>query len=319
MTHHKALGLAAAAALAAAALLPGLTGAAGAATHPIRASSVLVHLDLAAGQMPENIVAGRHGGIDVTFAGARQVARIGADGSTRVLATLPAPADPAAVTPLLGFPLVTGLARVDRTFYVLYATGSARETGVWTFTEGGAPRKLADLPAGGLPNGLARDLRTGTLYVTDSALGAVYAVTAKGRVSVFSDSAELASTGFFGVNGAKIKNGRLYVSNLDKGTILRTPLTGPGAGTFTTVATGLTGIDDFDFTGRGEQILAGLVTENRVVLVDGGAGRTVLTASDGLSNPTSVLVRDGKVYVSSAAYVTRKDPNVVVAQRSKIS
>lgn len=286
-----------------------MTGTAQAATG----ARVLVHLDLAAGQMPENVVADRDGGVDVTFAGARQVARIDARGGVEVLATLPAPADPAAVTPLLGFPLTTGLVRDGRTFYVLYATGSAAETGVWTFREGQAPRRLAGLPADGLPNGLTRDARTGTLYATDSAKGVVYAVTAQGHVTVFSADAALASTGFFGVNGAKVRGDHLYVSNLDKGTVLRSPLRGRGAGTFTTVASGLTGIDDFDFTGRGEEVLASLVTGNRVVRAGGGSpATTVLTEADGLSNPTSVLVRDGKAYVPSAAYTTQRDPNVLV-------
>ncbi|WP_033339607.1 hypothetical protein [Catenuloplanes japonicus] len=301
--------------LAAAVLSIAAAATPGVATAAVPTASVLVHFDLAAGQMPENVVPDRDGSVDVTFAGARQVARIGADGRVRVLATLPAPADPAAVTPLLGFPLTTGLVRVGRTFYVLYATGSAAETGVWTFTEGGTPRKFADLPADGLPNGLARDADTGTLYATDSAKGVVYAVTPHGRTRVFSADPALTSTGFFGVNGAKIHNGRLYVSNLDRGTVLRTPVGGRQAGVFTTVATGLTGIDDFDFVGDGETFLAGLVTQNTVVLAGGGrAPRTVLTEADGLSNPTSVLVRGGTVYVPSAAYTTQHDPNLLVTR-----
>lgn len=303
-----------AAVLGSGAFQPLAASAAPAAVPPVSRATV-VHLDLAAGQMPENIVADRDGSVDVTFAGARQVARIDAHGKVRVLATLPAPADPAAVTPLLGFPLTTGLVRDGRTFSVLYATGSARETGVWTFTEGRTPRKLADLPADGLPNGLARDGRTGTLYVTDSAKGAVYAVSTNGRVKVFSTSAALAPAGFFGVNGAKVHDGHLYVSNLDQGTLLRTPLSGRGAGVFTTVAAGLAGIDDFAFTGHGEQVLASLVTRNQVVLAGGGGpATTVLTTADGLSNPTAVLIRDGKVYVPSAAYTTQQDPNLLVAR-----
>ena len=258
----------------------GLGAAGGAAPAP----PVVRHFDLQAGQTPENIVLDRDHSVDVTFAAARQVARIGADGHIQVLATLPAPADPAARTPLLGFPLTTGLARAGRTFYVLYATGSAAETGVWTFTEGHPPRKLAGLPADGLPNGMA--LAGGTLYITDSAKGAVYAVSTTGRTRVFSTDPALAPAGFFGVNGAKVRGDYLYVSNLDRGTVLRTPLTGPRAGQFATVATGLAGIDDFTFTGRGDQFVAGLVTRNLVVVADGHGGqRTVLTAADGLSNP----------------------------------
>jgi hypothetical protein len=278
----------------------------------VAAPPVVRHFDLPAGQMPENVVLDRDHSVDVTFAGARQVARISSRGRTEVLATLPAPADPAARTPLLGFPLTTGLVRVGHTFYVLYATGSATETGVWTFTEGRAPHKLADLPADGLPNGMA--LANGTLYVTDSAKGAVYAVTTTtGRVAVFAAGPALAPNGFFGANGAKVRGGNLYVSNLDRGTVLRAPLTGPRAGVFTVFDSGLTGIDDFAFTGRGDQYVAGLVTQNTVVLADGhGTHRTVLTTADGLSNPTSVAIRGTTVYIASAAYTTQTDPNLLI-------
>ncbi|MFF9485070.1 hypothetical protein [Streptomyces sp. NPDC014676] len=308
----------AAAVLASGAFLPGTFPSAEAASRPVSRTPVLVHLDLAAGQTPENIVLNRDGSADVTFAAARQVARVDADGTSRVLATLPAPQDPAAVTPLLGFPLTTGLVRDGDTFYVLYATG-AEETGVWSFVEGEAPRKLADLPPDGLPNGMARDDRTGALYITDSAKGTVHTVATKGRakgtVSVFSDSEVLAPADFLGVNGAKIRGRYLYVSNLDKGTVLRTPLTGRGAGEFDTFATGLRGIDDFAFTGRGDQFLAALVTENEVVLADGeGERKTVLTERDGLSNPTSVAVRGTTAYVPSAAYTTQDDPNLLITR-----
>lgn len=307
----------------ASALLGTLTvGTAAAAGPPAVSRSSVLHLDLRAGQMPENIVLDRHGSVAVTFAGARQVARITAAGGIETLATLPAPADTSARTPLLGFPLTTGLVREGHTYYVLYATGTEAETGVWTFTEGRRPRKFADLPADGLPNGMAMDPGTGTLYVTDSAKGAVYSVptrgSAAGRAALFSDGEALAPAGFFGVNGAKIHDGDLYVSNLDRGTVLRTPLSGADAGTFTTFADGLTGVDDFAFTGRHDEFLASLVTQNTVVLADGGgARRTVLTRADGLSNPTSIAIRGSEVYVPSAAYTTQSDPNVLFGRLSR--
>lgn len=120
------------------------------------------------------------------------------------------------------------------------------------------------------------------------------------------------------MNGAKVRDGRLYVSNLDQGTVLSTPLSGSRAGTFETIATGLKGIDDFAFTGQGRQFIAGLVTENKVVLVNGnGTKKTVLTEVDGLSNPSAVAVRGTTVYVTSAAYTTQKDPNLLTAQLIK--
>ncbi|GLY31427.1 hypothetical protein [Kineosporia sp. NBRC 101731] len=303
--------------LAAAVLGSGAIGAQ-AASAPISKASVQVHFDLSGGQMPENVVLDRNGSVDVTFAGSRQVARIDSQGVTHVLATLPAPKDTEAKTPVLGFPLATGLVRDGDTFYVAYATGTKAENGIWKFTEGQAPHKMADLPASGLPNGLTMNRATGVLYVTDSVGGAVYSVTPAGEVKVFGQGEELAATGLLGVNGAKIRGQRLYVTNLDQGTVLSSPLTGAGAGTFTTVATGLTGIDDFAFTGRGNQFLATINPSNEVVLVSGkGTKKTVLTKDDGLSNPTSVAVRGTTVYVPSAAYTTQKDPNLLVAHLAR--
>jgi len=44
-----------------------------------------------------------------------------------------------------------------------------------------------------------------------------------------------------------------------------------------------------------------------------GAVSTVLTAADGLQNPTSVALRRGTAYVPSAAYTTATDPNLLLA------
>ncbi len=302
-----------------AAALAGLLGSA-VATGPVSAAGhravtdarVAVHFDLAAGQLPENIVLDRAGSVAVTFAASRQVARVTTDGGIRVLATLPAPADTAAVPPVLGFPLVTGLVREGRRFYVAYATGSA-ETGVWTFTEGGSPQLLAALPTDGLPNGMTRDPATGLLYVTDSVKGTIYTVSPKGEVRTVSADPALAAAGLLGANGIKIHNRTVYVSNLDNGTILRLHLGRRNLGPARVVASGLTGVDDFTFTGRGDEIIAALNPTNQVVRIAGGRTDVLLTAADGLSNPTSVAIRGRALLVPSAAYLTQKDPNLLIA------
>ncbi|MFF2964039.1 hypothetical protein ACFVT1_35265 [Streptomyces sp. NPDC057963] len=126
---------------------------------------------------------------------------------------------------------------------------------------------------------------------------------------------ELRPTGFLGANGIKIYNGTAWVSNLDKGTVLRIPLTCHGsAGPVETRATGLVDIDDFDFTGAGDTLLAAINKGNEVVLVrPGGSHSIVLTAADGLQNPTSLAVRGGTVYIAGGAYFTNSDPNVLAA------
>ncbi|MFJ4205661.1 hypothetical protein ACIP2Y_39335 [Streptomyces sviceus] len=213
------------------------------------------------------------------------------------MATLPAPADGAT--------------------YVLYATGGADLTGLWRLTPGKAPQQVAALPANGLPNGLALDRHLKRLCITDSVLGTVWTVPLPGgRPTAWSTAPELASTGFLGANGAKVHDGALWVSNLDKGTLLRIPIRhGNRAGVPQVKATGLAGIDDFAFTGRGNEVLATLNGPNKVVRIQpNGTHTTVPDAGDGLQNPTSVALRGKEVYVLSAAYSTAKDPNLLRAR-----
>ncbi len=45
-----------------------------------------------------------------------------------------------------------------------------------------------------------------------------------------------------------------------------------------------------------------------------GTHTIVLGAQDGLRNPTAVAVRGDTVYVTSAAYLTGQDPNLLTAR-----
>lgn len=300
-----------------AAATPGPAGAA-----VLSRARVVTHFDLAKGQMPENAVIEPNGSVDVTFAAARQVARIDRHGVTHVLATLPNPSDGGVNTPVLGFPLTTGLFRADDgTLYFLYATGTADLTGLWRLRPGSAtPQRIAALPADGLPNGLAFDPRSRSFYITDSVLGTIWSVPANGgRATAWSTAPELAAQGFLGVNGARVREGALWVTNLDQGTVVSLSLRdGHRAGTPTVRATGLQGIDDFAFTGRGNEILAALNGPGKVVRIAAdGTSTTVLDASDGLQNPTSVAIRGKDVYVPSAAYLTTTDPNLLHARLNR--
>ncbi|MFI6937081.1 SMP-30/gluconolactonase/LRE family protein [Streptomyces sp. NPDC050287] len=289
---------------------------------PLSRARVVTHFDLDKGQMPENAVIEPNGSVDVTFAAARQVARIDRHGTTRILATLPAPSDGGVHTPVLGFPLTTGLVRAhDGTLYVLYATGTADLTGLWRLKPGHAtPQRIAALPADGLPNGLAFDPRAHAFYITDSVLGTIWSVPENGgRATAWSTAPELAARGFLGVNGARVREGALWVTNLDQGSVVSFPIRGGHrAGTPTVRATDLEGIDDFAFTGRGNEILAALNGPGKVVRIAAdGTSNTVLDASDGLQNPTSVAIRGKDVYVPSAAYITATDPNLIHARLNR--
>ncbi|MBT2231894.1 hypothetical protein [Nonomuraea sp. NEAU-A123] len=288
-----------------------------AATAPAATSRITVHFDLAKGQMPENVTLGPDGTAYVTFAAARQVAAISPSGSIRILATLPAPADGGAGTPALGFALTTGIVRTgDGTLYFLYASGDAATTGLYRLRPGQEPRRIAALPAAGLPNGLAYDESAKTFYLTDSVLGTINAVPLDGgHAEVWSSAPELAATGFLGANGIKVRHGAIWATNLDQGTLLRIPIKRGRPGPVRVEAADLAGIDDIAFAGSGDdQVIAALNGPNKVVLLDAdGHAKTLLTAAAGLQNPTSVAVRGRTVYVLSAAYTTATDPNLVLA------
>jgi hypothetical protein len=280
-------------------------------------SRIAVHFDLAKGEMPENIALSPQGTAYLTFAAARQVAAVTPAGTVRVLATMAAPADGGVQTPVLKFALTTGIVRHDNgTLYFLYASGDPGSTGLYRLRPGGSPRRIAALPATGLPNGLALDHRTKTFYITDSVLGTISTVPLRGGpATVWSSAPELASTGFLGANGIKVRRGAVWATNLDQGTLLRIPLRYGKPGAVQVRASDLAGIDDIAFVGAGDdRVLAALNARSTVVSIDAsGRATTVLSAADGLQNPTSVAVRGSTAYVLSAAYTTAKDPNLVLA------
>jgi sugar lactone lactonase YvrE len=284
-----------------------------ASTSPLSDAREVAHFDVNALQQPENITLEHGGAADVTFNRARQVARIGTDGSVTILATLPAPAT--------GTATASGIVRgKDGSLYVNYNAGS--QSGIWRIAPGGGtPVQVVALPDVKVLNGLALDQGRDTLYATDSRSGTVWKVSLhSGTASLWAQGVELepstASSSGFGANGIKVHDGAVWVSNTDKGTLLRIPIGAHGAaGAVTTVAQGLTAIDDFAFTGDGDTVLAAqnFVSEVSLVHPD-GTHQTVLTATDGLSNPTSIAVRGSTVYVASGAYFTHVDPNLLLAK-----
>lgn len=281
-----------------------------AATPPLSHPVEVAHFDVNALQQPENITLEPNGAADVTFNGARQVARIGRDGSVTILRTLPA-----ATTGPSG---ATGIVRADDgTLFVNYNAGA--QSAIWRLGRHGTAAPFTPLPAAKFLNGLALDRFADTLYATDSATGTVYQVQLRtGRAVVWAQGGPLLPTAAvgFGSNGIKVHDGAVWVSNTAQGTLLRIPIGRHGtAGPISTVARGLAGIDDFTFTGFGDTVLAALNSQSEVSLVHpGGSSHIVLTAADGLSNPTSLAVRGSTVYVASAAYATRVDPNLLLAR-----
>ncbi|MFF3159424.1 SMP-30/gluconolactonase/LRE family protein [Streptomyces sp. NPDC057910] len=285
---------------------------------------------------------------DMTLSLSRQVIRQ-QGGSFTVLAQLPDV--PNASTPILGKAAVMGIARAsDGTLYVNFATGESK-TGVWRINPAdGTFKQIAQLPnpANALPNGLALDETRHVLYVADTVGAKIWSVPqscndactptvwaspgskADPKSKLLPrDGASLPA----GPNGLRVHNGAVWVTNTTQGTLLRFPVLPNGkADTVAQKASELPWIDDFAFTGSGDQVLAALAAGNStlqppngdtgsVVLVNPNDGhKTVLTSQDGLNTPTSVAVgpkgMDGgrTVYVTSGSYFSSKPaPNLVQA------
>lgn len=302
-----------AAVAAAAALLT--AGTATAAVPPVSNPRAVAHFDLSSGQSPENLAVAPDGSALLSLTGSRQIVRVTPTGRTSVLATLPAgdPADQASIA---------GLVRAgDGTVFVAFRSGAADRNGIWRLSPSGTLKRFAALPVGIAVNGLAADTRTGVIYGTDSSQGTVWSIpTRGGSPAVWSADASLRpGTGpgafGFGANGVKVHGGALWVSNSDRGTLLRLAIRPDGsAGAVETRVSGLTGVDDFSFTGGSDTVVAALNSGNEVAVVaPDGKRTTVLSGEDGLQTPTATAVRGGTVYVTSAAYFTGQDPNLLLA------
>ncbi|MEV6008805.1 SMP-30/gluconolactonase/LRE family protein [Streptomyces sp. NPDC051976] len=317
-TRHR-LALATLAGLTGLGLVAGAAAPAGAAEPPVSHPHVLVDFDFAGGQTPENIALEPDGAADESLAFAAAIVRITRGGAVQPLVRLPS-----SPTTECSYPhahaVAMGIARDHRgDLYTVLCTGSADQQGIWRLTPGGALTRVAALPADGFPNGIAFDEHERHLYVTDSLLGTVSRVdVSDGTVTTWAQGPELAPDGGLGANGLKVHDGAVWVTDTERGTVLRIPVLRDGsAGPATVIARGLPGIDDIAFTGpqRSAPLLATLNPQNEVVLIDpaDGTATPVLTAADGLSNPSSLAVRGRTLYVNSAAYATRTRPNLLLA------
>jgi sugar lactone lactonase YvrE len=200
--------------------------------------------------------------------------------------------------------------------YFLYSSGQGGLTGIWQLRPSGAPRLVVPLPADTFPNALVIDSKLDRFLVTDSAGGRIWQAPLRGgEASVWSADPALAPGTFFGANSMKIHDDAVWASNSDHGTLVRIPVTKDGgSGRAEVRATGLEGIDDFDFTGLGTEILAAINQSSKLVRVAAdGAQETLLDAEDGMQGTTAVIVRGNRVYVTNGANLAGNDPNLMLA------
>jgi sugar lactone lactonase YvrE len=165
---------------------------------------------------------------------------------------------------------------------------------------------------------MALDERTGRLYIADSTRGVVWrAPITGGTPTVWASGTAYEPTSLLGVNGVKLHNGAVWVSNSDQAALLRVPVKPDGsAAAAQTRATGLPFLDDFEFVGRTDDVIGAMDVANEVALIhpEDGSHSIILTGDDGLRGPTSVALRGNRLYVLSASFVLEHGkPNIVTA------
>jgi len=190
--------------------------------------------------------------------------------------------------------------------YIAYPTGDSRN-GVYKLAKSGEFSKLDGSEGIWLANGLAFD-KQGDLYVSDSAMGAVWRIPTDGSSHArvwYKDPLLAGCFGIPGANGIAYRQGSFYVANSAAGSLVEIPVLPDGSPGIVKVVAGdaecvlpgdaLFGLDGIALDVHGD-IYAALVIQNKLVKIDPDDGTisTLLTEADGLYNPASLAFGTGK-------------------------
>ena len=254
----------------------------------------LVSFDPSAGELPESVAVDRRGMIYVSLAPIGQVRAIAPDGAQHIVASLPVGS---------GFGAL-GLAFGPREdLYVALSTFDPTTNGVYRVGRDGSAARLPGTQSIVLPNGLAFD-RRGNLFVTDSVDGAIWRVSRDGSAEVWLRHPLLAGDNSapppvpLGANGIAFRNGALFVTNTEAGSVITVPVQRdgtPGAPFVFARGPALVGADGLAIDATGNLYIA-VNGQSTVVRVssDGANVTTLATAADGLDSPSSVAFGRGR-------------------------
>jgi sugar lactone lactonase YvrE len=219
--------------------------------------------------------------------------------------------------------LLTGVAFDSQgRLYVADATFSEEDPpGVLRIAAGQVTRVLT-LPADSFPNGLA--IRNGSLYVADSALGAVWKAPLNAQSTPqtpWLEDDRLLPEHAIGANGiAFAPNGDLYVAMADAGRVARAPVLANGtAGALRIVLERpqLRTVDGIVFDRRGDLWMTtnGPASGRLLRLTTAGQLLTMVDNPQWLDYPTQPVLGSGRwygtVFVENGSYETSWTPNVI--------
>jgi sugar lactone lactonase YvrE len=255
---------------------------------PARADHVetVVTFDLAAGELPEGVAVDKRDNVYVSLiAPVSEIRKITPSGKQSTLVDLN----------VGGFgPL--GLAVGTRgAVYAAVATFDQATQGVYRVTRDGTATRLPGTEAISFPNDVAFD-RRGTLFVTDTAGGAVWRIPRGGSAELWIQDPLLEGTGDLaagvplGANGIALRRHAVIVSNTELGTLVRIRLRRNGtAGRLQVSAEdpALFGVDGIALA-RSGAVYAAVNAQNTIVRVDGGGITTIADAGDGINGASAV-------------------------------
>jgi sugar lactone lactonase YvrE len=280
---------------------------------------IVASFDPAAGEFPEGIAVDSHGALFVSLAPLGEVRRLGADGAWTTVHRFP--------TGTSGFG-VLGLA-ADRhgTLYAAVPSTDPAAHGVWALPFRGPARRLPGSGQVAFPNGIAIDPH-GTLYVSDSVLGAVWRIPPDGPAALWLRDESLAGTGELnallgespptplGANGIAYRHGGLLVANTDRKQVVEIPVDHDGAPGTPVVLHRFSGSLDFldgiavDIAGNAYVVVAGM----QLVRLDHRTDEATVVAgaADGLRIPAS-LAFGTRATAKRRLYLTNFSPPPLVA------
>lgn len=251
----------------------------------------VVAFDPAIGELPESIALDGAGNYYVSTG--ISVKKVTPSGQATTLATLPV-SDPGSFTTGVKFGpdglLYVGTASLDPTL---------DSAAVWKVSPAtGSYELVTSLDPAGFPNDFAFD-RAGNTFVTDPFLGRIYRIDASGTASVWladpallgEPTAPALAIHDFGVDGIAFdaQKRHIFVSNLDKGTILKIPVSHCGdAGPVQVFASdpALIGADGIAFDTR-QTLYVAVGVQNRIVTVDRFGAVDVFAEGGPLDGPSA--------------------------------
>ena len=266
-------------------------------------------------EFPEGIAAGPGGELFVSITPLGQIRVINPDGTEKTLIDLGE-----------GKTLGLAVGADGDVFFAQHSPGSPNH-GVHKITGQFTSQVLPGTEEITHPNGLAFD-EQGVLYVSDSQGGTLWRIPPEGGAEIWMQDGLLEGTdetpGFppIGVNGVGWHQDNLYVTNHEKGTVLRIPvLEGGDPGTPEILAQDMYSLDGLTLDGEGN-IYAAFGARSQIIMIDPGSGETAVLASreNGLDLPSSLVFgtqpgNRGSLYFTNYAVMGRgPGPGVLVLE-----